>query len=108
MSESESAVISRSSASLERLPPESGTSQRTVFPGCSAASASAFCTEISLPRRSITSARRGITRPEKTLYEEKNHAAAAITGTSAATTHRTRVLQCFIFFTNSTERAYRG
>jgi hypothetical protein len=99
MSSAESEERLRLSALLGRLPPESGTFQRTVLSGYFAASASASCTEMSSPRRSITSAFRAISRPSETLYEEKNHtAAAASKSASAAMPHHMRFLEDLISY----------
>lgn len=99
MSFAESEERLRLSALLGRLPPESGTSQRTVLSGYFAASASASFAEMSSPRRSITSAFRAISRPSETLYEQKNHtAAAASKSTSAVMPHPMRVLEDLISY----------
>ena len=88
MSFAESEERLRLSALLGRLPPESGTSQRTVLSGYFAASASASFAEMSSPRRS-----------SETLYEQKNHtAAAASKSTSAVMPHPMRVLEDLISY----------
>lgn len=77
MSSAESEERLRLSVLLGRLPPESGTSQRTVLPGYFAASASASCAEMSSPRRIDHVRLSGDQPPSETLYEQKNHTAAA-------------------------------